>query len=355
MNILILIILIINTVLCLYFVSTAIKQKKLFNKLIQVIINIENGNKNIIKSFNINEKLNKLDNSTTQTLKELELSEIFFNSVHEGIIVLNKNKKIISANRGFTNLTGYKSNDIINSEINFLGADQYAQEELNSIYTNNRTKKEIVSRKENGEIFPAIIDVNQVTDNDGDISNYVILIRDFTEEKEKEVKLIKLAKEDMLTKIPNRTAFSERLSYTINQADRENYKFALGIIDLDKFKPINDTYGHNVGDEVLIEVSKRIKNTIRKSDTVARVGGDEFVIIISPLKQKENVEIIKEKILNNLCQPFTTKEGHTIDISGSLGYVLYPDSIAKESENKEEKLYNEADKAMYEIKKNISK
>lgn len=336
----------------IYQISISKKQKNLFSKVVKILINIEKENKKIYKAFNLNEKINKLDNSTLKTLNELELNEIFFNNVSDGIVILNKEKKIVSINQGFTELTGFQEQDCLNKSLSILSSDAHSKNIYNSIVEddNNLKKLEISSRKNSGEIFPARVTVNSVFDNEQNITNYVIMIRDFTEEKEKEVKLLKLAKEDYLTKLPNRTAFSERLTHSISVSDREKNMFSLAFIDLDDFKPINDTYGHDVGDEVLIEVSKRLKDSLRGSDFISRAGGDEFVLILSPLKNAKDIENIKEKVLNNLCKQFITKNGHTIDISGSMGYAIYPNDISDNSENKEEDIYKAADKAMYEIK-----
>lgn len=181
---------------------------------------------------------------------------------------------------------------------------------------------------------------------DGSIYALCGISTDITERKDREEHMLHMAQYDALTHLPNRALFNDRLQQAIAAAQRNKARLALMFIDLDKFKPVNDTYGHGVGDLLLKDVALRIQDCLRESDTAARIGGDEFVILLPAIETQQDARKVGEKILYALNQPFTLA-GHTLEISGSIGVAVYPEH------GKDEKLLvKSADIAMYHAKKN---
>jgi diguanylate cyclase (GGDEF)-like protein len=181
---------------------------------------------------------------------------------------------------------------------------------------------------------------------DGSIYALCSISTDITERKDFENDIQHMAQHDALTHLPNRALFNDRLKQAISAAQRNKSRLALMFIDLDKFKPVNDTYGHGVGDLLLKEVALRIQGCLRESDTAARIGGDEFVVLLPSIETKQDAGKVGAKILYALNQPFALA-GHTLEISGSIGIAVYPEH------GKDEKLLvKSADIAMYHAKKN---
>jgi diguanylate cyclase (GGDEF)-like protein/PAS domain S-box-containing protein len=187
--------------------------------------------------------------------------------------------------------------------------------------------------------------VNPMTDEGGNITGAVHILRDITEEKRTEERLVHLATHDALTGLPNRMLFHDRLSQALTRAQRHRQRLAVLILDLDNFKDINDSFGHAAGDKVLQTVGERLKTLLRKSDTVARMGGDEFVLLIPEIRRLENVIDIAHKILMCIRKPVVFDE-HRIEITTSIGLALYPD----DGEHGET-LMKRADNALYRAKK----
>jgi diguanylate cyclase (GGDEF)-like protein len=181
---------------------------------------------------------------------------------------------------------------------------------------------------------------------DGSIYALCGILTDITERKDFENDIQHIAQHDALTHLPNRALFNDRLQQAIATALRNKSRLALMFIDLDKFKPVNDTYGHGVGDLLLKEVALRIQDCLRESDTAARIGGDEFVVLLPAIETEQDAGTVGEKVLDALNRPFVLA-GHTLEISGSIGVAVYPEH------GKDEKLLvKSADIAMYHAKKN---
>jgi len=183
--------------------------------------------------------------------------------------------------------------------------------------------------------------------NDQQQVEYIICIsKDITERKRMEEELKRAAQYDSLTNLANRTLFSDRLQYAITQAKRERMNLALILIDLDKFKPVNDTYGHSAGDLLLNAVARRMQSCVRESDTVGRIGGDEFVVLLPTIDAPEDAVEVAEKIRHALNMPFQVEGYPTLHISSSTGVAIYPDHGLDDV-----RLLKSADDAMYDAKK----
>ena len=205
---------------------------------------------------------------------------------------------------------------------------------------------EITNRRKNGEIYIEWLSVNAIKDKNGNIENFIGIFSDVTHQRKDAQEHIYLATHDPLTGLSNRLLLNDRLEHAINHAERFNKCVATIFIDLDNFKPINDTYGHSIGDEILKSVADAMKSALRKEDTICRFGGDEFVILIEELSSFNYLEKILEKIHKISKQRFIIN-GHDLSIGMSIGTSIYPNDASSP-----ENLLKCADEAMYRAKHN---
>jgi diguanylate cyclase (GGDEF)-like protein/PAS domain S-box-containing protein len=274
--------------------------------------------------------------------------------IHDSVISTDTNGTITSWNNGSKNLFGYTEDEIVGKSILNIyhkENDHKLRDLLNTI--NRDSKLEIVAFmvKKDGSKIICDISLSILTDENGNIDGYAGYIQDITKQKEiqdlleeQTLKLQHQAHHDALTNLPNRILFRDRLSQAIISSKRNGSIFALLFIDLDQFKKINDSLGHHIGDEVLIESANRLKSTIREGDTLSRLGGDEFTIIIKDLTTPQDASIIAQKIINIIKKPINIDK-HTLYISSSIGISIYPDD-AINADN----LIKYADAAMYKAK-----
>ncbi len=200
----------------------------------------------------------------------------------------------------------------------------------------------IHQRNDNGETFPADVSLTAMELNGKTVVQAVV--RDITSRKQTEEKIRQMAYHDSLTGLPNRKLFSDRLSITLAQAQRNQQKVGIAMLDLDKFKDVNDTLGHDAGDLLLQETAKRLSAALRKGDTVARLGGDEFVLILNDLKGSDDVIQVAQKIVDSFRQPFPIGT-RQLTVTTSIGIAVYPDDGIDEGN-----LLKNADIAMYQAK-----
>jgi len=200
---------------------------------------------------------------------------------------------------------------------------------------------EIWNRSKKGEVFPVWLTINTIYDDSGKAVNYVGISADITRIKQAEEQLHQLAYYDPLTGLPNRTLFHDRLSQAMGRSNRYRHRIGLLYLDLDRFKDINETLGHAAGDDLLVEVAHRLKGRVRESDTVCRLGGDEFTVILDYISNNDNVRLIAENIIEGLSRPFSL-QGREIYANASIGIAVFPDD-----EKTTEGLLRKADSAMY--------
>ena len=203
---------------------------------------------------------------------------------------------------------------------------------------------EIINRRKLGELYHENLSISPVMDKNRKITNFVAIKQDITERKNADAQIHHLAHYDPLTDLPNRVLFSDRLQRALVAAKRYNSHLALMFLDLDKFKPINDDLGHHVGDMLLKEAAKRMQSCVRESDTVARIGGDEFVVLLPIIETEQDAVVVAEKIRYALNQPFELV-GKRLSISSSTGIVVYPEHGMDETQ-----LIKNADIARYNAK-----
>ncbi len=286
------------------------------------------------------------------TLKDFEntlrIAAITFES-QEGMMVTNADGNILRVNEAFTHITGYPAADVIGKNSRVLQSGRMNKDFYESMWNTIRKdgfwSGEIWNRRKIGEIFPAQLTITAVKDDDGRVTNYVGSILDITERKISEAQIQQLAYYDHLTGLPNRRLFRDRLEQDIKRVARNGSPLALLFIDLDRFKEVNDTLGHNKGDMLLIEVAKRIRQHVRDTDTFARLGGDEFTIILPEYGEISSIERVVQKVVHDLALPFDLGDGDISHISCSIGIALYP-LDAESIEN----LLKHADQAMYAAK-----
>jgi len=272
----------------------------------------------------------------------------------DGMIVTDSDAIILKVNQAFTEITGYSANEAIGRTPSFLESSRNEKPFFTTMWQSILDKgvweNEILSRRKNGEVYPQYFRITAVRDDYGRISNLVATLNDITFIKEASKEIKNLAFYDPLTKLPNRRLLMDRLNHRLTANIQEGQQGALLFMDLDHFKTLNDTLGHNIGDMLLECVAKRLTSCIRKGDTAARIGGDEFVVLLEVLNKESIVaatqtEHIAEKIHHALNQPYQLGK-HTYTITPSIGVILFS---GHEQQNADE-LLKQADIAMYEAK-----
>lgn len=292
-------------------------------------------------------------NAYKRNEQELRIAAIAFNS-YAGIVVTDSNNMIVQVNDAYTKTTGYAFDEIKGTELELLSSarkdDDFYTCMLESINKNGSWEGEVWSKRKNGEAFLSLYTINTVKDKNGVILNYVGTINDITLSNATKEKIKNLAYYDQLTLLPNRRLLMDRLTLAKASSKRNNNEGAILFLDLDYFKKINDTLGHDMGDLLLQEVAKRLSTCVREDDTVARLGGDEFVVMLEglgpqPVAAAAQAEVVARKIIVELGRPYQL-DTHEYHITPSIGVTLFnqhPSGIAR--------LLGEADIAMYQAKK----
>ncbi len=277
----------------------------------------------------------------------LKLHDTAFNSAHEGISLTDEKGNIITVNPAFTRITGFEAEEVIGRNPRVLKSDRHDDEFYKamwqSIVDTGNWRGEIWNKNKFGEVHPELLSITTVYDSKGEVSNYVAVFSDIRVIKEQEVLLKKMAYSDALTKLPNRTSLRDRMNLAIEQTRRAKNLMAICYLDLDGFKQINDTYGHDAGDTLLIEMSDRLKGCLRGGDTVARLGGDEFVILLLGLDDQEYQQAM-QRLMKTITQGVHIS-ANLINLTASIGVTLFP-----RDDSDPDALLRHADQAMYQAK-----
>lgn len=283
-----------------------------------------------------------------RVLKQLQLAASVYQSSSEAMVVTDESNTILSVNPAFTTITGYSAEEAIGQTPNMLSSGRHDKNFFlamwKAIETTGHWAGEIWNRKKNGDIFAEWLNINVIQDKAGSSHRHVALFSEITDKKKSEELIWKHANFDTLTQLPNRRLFSDRLEQGIKRASRAKDSMALLLIDLDGFKEVNDTYGHLVGDELLIEAAKRIKSCVRETDTVARLGGDEFTVILTEIADASHIERVARVLVEVLSRPYQLSKERA-NISASIGISVCPGD-AKDPVT----LLKNADQAMYKSK-----
>lgn len=279
---------------------------------------------------------------------EQRLAASVFTNSQEAIIVSDADNRIIDVNPAFTRMTGYTLEDVLGEDPKILSSDEHDEQFFSkmweSINNEGEWRGEIWNRRKSGELYPELLSIAAVTDDKGTLQHYVGAFTDITMLKQHEADLDHIAHYDVLTSVPNRRLLDDRLAQAIANADRRSSNLAVCYLDLDGFKPINDEYGHEAGDLVLIEISNRLQSMLRAADTIARLGGDEFVLLWNDVGNKTDCIRALERVLDTISKPIQLGD-NDLSVSASIGVTLYPDDNVDA-----DSLLRHADHAMYSAK-----
>lgn len=256
------------------------------------------------------------------------LASSIFNNTSEGMVIADANNNIITLNPAFTRITGYSPEETIGKKTNMLRSGRHDADFYhamwNQINTTGQWAGEIWNRRKNGEVYPELLAINTISNPDGSPSYRIGIFSDITNQKQSQELLWKQSNYDLLTGLPNRMMLRERARDYLKKSQRLNSLMALAVIDIDRFKDVNNALGHTFGDVLLKEIARRLENSVREADTVARLSADEFAVILYDLNDPGMVERIVQTILDKLSQVFHI-ENEAIHITASIGITVYPD------------------------------
>jgi diguanylate cyclase (GGDEF)-like protein/PAS domain S-box-containing protein len=295
-------------------------------------------------------KLKLANEEKDKRAAELALAAIVFSHTREGIIITDANASIIKVNNTFTEVSGYSHQEAVGKHLRFFQSDSQSAEFYALMWQAVNSKGywvgTIWSRHKNGEVYPENLTLSAVKNAANEISHYVALYSDITKlNKTHQSQLQRMAHYDDLTDLPNRTLLAERLNQAILQSNHPHNSLAVAFLDLDDLKTVNDAHGHHVGDQLLIIISLRMKEALRKGDTLARIGGDEFILVLTDLAKTEEFYKILERLLLVVSEPVIVDD-LVLNVSASIGVTQYPQDDADA-----EILIRHADQAMYMAKK----
>jgi diguanylate cyclase (GGDEF)-like protein/PAS domain S-box-containing protein len=285
-----------------------------------------------------------------RTEKAQQLTASIYNNLPYAIVITNDAFQILSTNPSFERITGYAQEDVEGLEPFMLmspnKSSEHYRHELSLLKEKESKKEEIISQKKNGEDYFLEQTITVLRNTTGQIEKYIWLFDDISERKKAQTIIQHQANYDLLTDLPNRNLLLERLNWAMKLSERNHGSFGLVILGLDHFKEINDILGHEVGDQLLIEVAKRLKTLVQSSDTIARLGGDEFAIVISSVSDGYDLEVLVNNLIESICQPYDLASAHeSCFITTSVGIAVYPNDGTEL-----EQLFRAADQAMYSAK-----
>jgi diguanylate cyclase (GGDEF)-like protein/PAS domain S-box-containing protein len=277
----------------------------------------------------------------------LHLAARVFESSGEAILITDEKSNVVAVNHAFVEMSGFRSEEVMGKNPSLLASGRHGDEFYRAMWEDinhhGYWQGEIWDKHKNGRIYPKWMSITAVRDTKGEVVNYISIARDTTEQTEAEKNIHFLAYYDVLTGLPNRTLLRDRLGQMIAVSHRDHHQFALLFMDLDRFKYINDSMGHLVGDRLLQAVALRIQQHIREDDTVARLGGDEFIVLLRDTGES-SAAVVANKLLVSLAAPYDLG-GHVVSTQASIGVCIFPDH-AQDADT----LIKNADMAMYSAK-----
>lgn len=273
-----------------------------------------------------------------------------FEATSEGILIVGRDMHIVEVNRAFLEMSGYAREELVGQHPRIMqsgrqDADFY-RVMWQSLLSSGQWHGKIWDKRRDGSLFAAHVTLSAVRDAQGAVQHYLGLFTDITEECRHQEAVEQMAFIDPLTRLPNRRLMRDRLLQALAYAARSDSLVAVCVMDLDGFKAVNDAYGHEAGDAVLVEVALRLQQVVRANDTVARLGGDEFVLVLAGLNAVEEADDVIGRALQTLRAPFMLRGGAVARVSGSIGLALYPSDALLPDE-----LLRLADAAMYAAKR----
>jgi len=283
-----------------------------------------------------------------QTEEKLKLAASVFSHAREGITITDSEGLILDVNDTFSKVTGYSREEVLGKNPSMLQSGRQPPEFYVEMWTTllreGTWTGEVWNRRKNGEVYAEQLTISAVHNSSTQETNFVALFTDITEQKTYQSQLQRMAHYDVLTNLPNRVLLADRLTLAMASATRNNRSIAVLFLDLDGFKAINDRHGHHVGDELLIAISQQLSESLRDGDTLSRVGGDEFVAVLTNIDKAQDCEPILERLLHAASEIFTVKN-IALKVSVSIGVTIYPQDDADA-----DVLVRHADQAMYVAK-----
>jgi diguanylate cyclase (GGDEF)-like protein/PAS domain S-box-containing protein len=280
--------------------------------------------------------------------EKLRLSATVIEHIADGVVVLDAAGTIVTVNPAYTQITGYSEEEAIGKDRSLTRSARHDEDFYAAMWREQVEqgywRGEIWSQRKNGQLYLEDLTVSAVVDSYGQTTHYVGVFSDITKVKESQEKLDHLAHHDPLTALPNRLLFHDRLQHALLRAARDGEQLALLFIDLDRFKNVNDTLGHHIGDELLQQVAKALLERLREGDTLARLGGDEFIVLLEDIDNHYGASLVAEKLVQMFEQPFMVA-GHELFVTCSVGISLFPDDAVDLN-----MLIRNADVAMYQAK-----
>lgn len=281
--------------------------------------------------------------------RSAQIAALVYSNTEEAIVVTDENGLVVSVNPAFTEITGYSLSEVLGRSMNILSSGRQSKSFYRKMWqqlrSTGRWQGDIWNRRKNGEEYAERLNISTCYNEDGTVYRRIGLFFDITTHKEREEDIWRQANYDHLTELPNRQLFQKRLQQAMQESDETGKDFALIFLDLDLFKDVNDTFGHDVGDLLLRETAKRLLGCVRNNqDTVARIGGDEFTVIVTNVVDQAIVNRICEDILRAIAQPYCLGDD-VANVSVSIGVTMYPEDASDASE-----LLKNADMAMYGAK-----
>jgi diguanylate cyclase (GGDEF)-like protein/PAS domain S-box-containing protein len=281
--------------------------------------------------------------------EKLQLAASVFEHTREGIMITDTQGTIVDVNEAFTRITGYGSADAIGQNARFLRSGRqdsgFYKAMWDALRVQGHWSGELWNRRSNGEVYAALLTISAIRDGQDTTQQYVGLFSDITVMKAHQSELEHIAHFDALTHLPNRVLLADRLHHAMAQAHRRQQQLAVAFLDLDGFKSINDRHGHEIGDQVLIALAKRMKEALREGDTIARMGGDEFVTVLTDLENAQASVPLLSRLVAAAALPVQVGE-LSLQVSASLGVTLYPQAHDIDADQ----LLRQADQAMYQAK-----
>lgn len=312
-----------------------------FEVFIKVLVNEDGGQRGrliTISDLTLSRQLNQ----------RLELFGSVFENTAEGIMVTDAKKRIIEVNEAFTQITGYSSQEVLKKQPSFLSSGRqdrgFYRDMWRSIKETGRWSGEIWNRNKSGKVYPEFLTVNSIKNSAGKVTNYVGIFADISKLKNSQARIERLSYYDELTELPNRSLLIERIEHTIRHAKRTDTRCAVVMLDLDRFKNINESYGHTIGDKLIRDVSQNLQSVVRDGDTLARIGGDEFVLLFESVADVSRLGFVTDRIQKALATPIDLPD-QTVNITASMGICVYPEDGSNASE-----LLKNADAAMFHAK-----
>jgi len=296
----------------------------------------------------LNDDLRSANHDLVLQGERLRLATRVIENTHDAVVITDHHARILEVNPAFCRITGYGADEVIGHKPNLWRSDHHDADFYAALWqalgTQGHWQGKIWNRRRNGEPYPAWESISAVRDEQGEITHYVAVFSDISQIVRSRNELAYLAQHDPLTELPNRMLFQDRLEHALARAQREQGLLAVLFLDLDRFKHINDSMGHVTGDRLLVEVARRLRGTLRSEDTVARMGGDEFIVLTETLRHEEDAAQLAQKLLQALAAPYRIDQNEFY-VTCSIGISLYPRDGADA-----QTMVRNADAAMYRAK-----